>query len=236
VSARLRPATVVAALIATVLLRISFSGEYRSYVQSSMRIPLIISGVILAVIALLDLLGKLSPSQDHEHDDHHDQHADSPIGWLLLAPVLALLVVVPPPLGGWSAARQQNRATPGLNWSPISTVPGQPAAMPLLDFVGRSLDDNAETVRGIDVELLGFVGQPSEDGFTLVRFSIACCAADGLASSIRVVGSPDTGELAATSELVWVSVVGRYEATEGLVPVVRATRVAVVPEPKDPYE
>jgi uncharacterized repeat protein (TIGR03943 family) len=240
VSARLRPATVVAALIATVLLRISLSGEFRSYVQSSMRIPLIVSGVLLAVMALLDVTGKLSTLPDHEgHEDHG--HGEARISWLLVAPVLALLVVIPPPLGTWSAARQQNRATPGLTWSPLTTVPGEPVAMPVLDFVGRSLDANAGTVREIDVALVGFVGEQSTDGFTLVRFSIACCAADGLASSVRVVGASATDDatgkgLVTGSDLVWVNVVGRYESTDGLVPVVRATRVSVVPQPQDPYE
>jgi uncharacterized repeat protein (TIGR03943 family) len=252
-----KPSSVMALLMAAVILRIAVSGEYLRYVQSQMRIPLLISGVLLATVALADLSGLLRrrttvghQHHDHQHhdvrghsSDHHDEHNDhehSPrVSLLLIAPVLALLVVVPPPLGLWGSQRSQNRPSPGLEWAKIETEPGKPAEMPLLDYVGRALAPGSETIKGVEVKLTGFVADDPKSpltpgAFTISRFAIACCAADGLASTVKVVGAdvPRSTE----TDLQWVEVVGTFEAMNGIVPTVRAKTTNLIDDPKDPYE
>jgi uncharacterized repeat protein (TIGR03943 family) len=155
---------------------------------------------------------------------------------LLLVPVLTLLVFTPPALSGWGASRQSNNRTIGLDWAPLTVTPGQPVELSMRDFVGRALEVGAPTVTGVEVRLTGFVNEVTPDSFTVVRYSIACCAADALASSVVVTGvalpSADVGP----NELRWVSVTGTLASVSGVVPTLAATDAVIVEEPRDPYD
>jgi uncharacterized repeat protein (TIGR03943 family) len=223
----LRTSTVIAALCATILIRLSVSGEYSRYVQTAMRIPLAISGVVLGIVALTQLSGLA----DHDHEDHHEPR----VMWLLLLPVLAVLAVAPPPLGGWGLDRQSNQRSAGLSWSPLTVSVGGPTRIPLPDFVGRALEDGSPTVAGIEVEMVGFIGQRTDDSFVVARYSIACCAADALASQVTVTGATPPGLSANTNTLQWVKVVGTLTEVNGAVPQLKARQVSVVDQPPDPY-
>jgi uncharacterized repeat protein (TIGR03943 family) len=254
---QVRAATVVAAMSAATLLRISVTGEYLNFVRPSMRIPLLISGVLLGLVALADVLGllqrrpaapgaqTLQPGDQHGHEHRHDQehghghgheHGETKVAWLLLVPVLTLLVFTPPALSGWGASRQSNNRTIGLDWAPLTVTPGQPVELSMRDFVGRALEVGAPTVTGVEVRLTGFVNEVTPDSFTVVRYSIACCAADALASSVVVTGvtlpSADVGP----NELRWVSVTGTLASVSGVVPTLAATDAVAVQEPRDPYD
>jgi uncharacterized repeat protein (TIGR03943 family) len=219
------------------LIRLSITGEYSRYVQPGMRIPLLIAGLILTLIAAIQLSGKLVNGHTHDHDSESDSGPGSAsIVWLLLFPILAVLVVAPPPLGGWGLDRQTNQAAvDGLKWSPLTLTEEQPVQISLPDFVGRSLETGAPTVSNVEVELIGFVNNRSTTSFTLARYSIACCAADAQASQVRVIGATLKQGQLNPNTLQWVKVVGTLSSVDGVVPVLAARQLTVIDEPNDPY-
>jgi uncharacterized repeat protein (TIGR03943 family) len=233
----LRTSTVIAALCATVLLRLASTDQYARYVQTGMRIPLLIAGVVLGAMAVVQLSGLASGEDTHpEVQAHVEAHEHSPaVLWLLIIPVLAVLVVAPPPLGGWGLDRQQNQRSAGLSWSPLTISAGQPTAIPLPDFVGRALEKDSPTVAGVKVELVGFVGERRDTSFVLARYSIACCAADAMASQVDVSGGTLPPLPLNSTKLQWVRVVGTLTGVAGAVPQLEATEVTGIDEPSDPY-
>ena len=230
---------------AATLARISLSGEYLNFVRPLMKIPLLVSGVILAAVAVADAAGLLhrtpSPIDADAHDAHGEGHADgvhgdSRVAWLLLIPVLVLLVFTPPSLSGWGASRQTNNRTAGLNWAPLTVTPGEPVDLSMRDFVGRALEDGAPTITGVEVTMTGFVNGSEGDAFTIVRYAIACCAADALASSVVVTGAALPPSTAKPNQRQWVTVTGFLSEVNGVVPTFAASTARSVPEPRDPYD
>jgi uncharacterized repeat protein (TIGR03943 family) len=89
-------------------------------------------------------------------------------------------------------------------------------------------------MEGRQVELVGFV-TPTADGWQLSRLSVACCAADAVATKVQPVG--DVPDLPADT---WVSVMGTYvpggaAESDDAVPWVQVSSVTEVPAPADPY-
>jgi uncharacterized repeat protein (TIGR03943 family) len=256
--------TVVAALSATVLIRLSVTGDYSRYVKSVMRWPLLFSGLVLAAMALIGLLSQKSPhegAQDSAHDhnedngnDHGndcDDHSSSPIGWLLVLPVLAVLVVAPPSLSGWGLSGQANAGANSRgdsggsqpSWSQLDTTPGVATKLSMWDFVGRALEPESPTVTGREVELIGFIVEDpkassdnSAQFFEVARYSIACCAADGRAARIRITGSAKPTTQSAGVSQTWVQLTGELLRIDGDIPVLTMTSLNVIEEPDNPYE
>lgn len=120
-------------LVAILLLRLSLTDDYLLYVKSAMRPFLIISGVLLAGLAAIDVLG-LRPGSDeddshagqerdgHPHAGHaggadddilvapegHADHGRGLLPWLLVAPFVLVFAVGPQPLGAFLAERNSN--------------------------------------------------------------------------------------------------------------------------------
>ncbi len=207
-----------------------------------MKIPLLISGFVLVAFAVADITGWLQTSHsdpdnsDPHNSDAHDQESEhvSRVVWLLLLPVIAVMIATPAPLGGWGLNRQQTRDS-NRNWSPLTVVPGVATVVPVPDFVGRSLEPGAPSVVGLRVELIGFVSGRTDSDFTIARYSIACCAADAIGSTISVTGQLPPSAPLNTTELQWVKVIGRFANVNGGVPTVVAESVIVIGSPKDPY-
>jgi uncharacterized repeat protein (TIGR03943 family) len=113
-----------------------FSDVYLRYVQPGLRIPLIISGILLVVLGFIGAARDGFPfnrpeptgddhqahdqahdqthnpahdqAHDHGHDHGHD-HSQAPrIAWLLYVPALSLLLFAPPALGSYTASRDDN--------------------------------------------------------------------------------------------------------------------------------
>ena len=105
--------------------------------------------------------------------------------------------------------------------------------MTLLEFDQRTADHGGASFGSTPVRLTGFV-TPSSDaqGFRIARYQIACCAADAVASVVRVTGA--TGSRPTRDQ--WVTVTGPFHHSADGVPEVRATSLAEVPAPTDPYE
>ncbi len=93
----------ISLLIGAVLLRLTFTGTYSRYVRIGMGPWLAVAGVAVVLLGLATLLRALL--RPHATDaDVHD-HGANRVGWLLLAPIAALLLVAPPTLGSYGVGR-----------------------------------------------------------------------------------------------------------------------------------
>jgi uncharacterized repeat protein (TIGR03943 family) len=149
--------------------------------------------------------------------------------------VLVLLLVAPQPLGAFSLDRTGSAVSVksgGGVFASLDPATG-PHQMTLLEFDQRAFEGtNGASFNGAPVQVVGFVGPNTADGFILGRYSIACCAADALAATAHVVGW-DGPRPARDS---WVQVVGTFEPGDQTNPRLAAASVTVVPTPDDPYE
>jgi uncharacterized repeat protein (TIGR03943 family) len=219
----------ISLLVGPVLLRLTLTGTYRRYVRVGMGPWLVIAGVAVVALGLLTLLHAF------RHDDVVDahEHGRDRVGWLLLAPIAALLLVAPPTLGSYGVGRgttvDVRAGAPVFDPLPHGT---QPVAMTLLEFGQRAFDHGGESFDGVAVELTGFVSSSSDGGFDLARYEIACCAADAVPVVIRVLGV--TGDPPPRDQ--WVTVTGAFQPGGGDTPRLAATSVSEIAPPEDPYE
>ena len=233
------------AVVGVLLARLALDGSFRRYVRPGMGVWLVASGVLLTLLGLLILWRQRGARRgDHadtaDHPDHagHDHPAgehQERVGWLLLAPVLALLLIAPGPLGAFALDRTGSAVTlrsGGAVFAPLDPA-GGPQAMTVIEFDQRAFDGtDGSSFNGAEVRLVGFVGPTEGGGFLVARYSIACCAADALAATALVTGW--AGPVPPRD--AWVEVTGRFEPGGTRDPRLVASSVAVVPPPDDPYE
>jgi uncharacterized repeat protein (TIGR03943 family) len=217
-------------LVGALMIRLAVGGAYAKYVRAGMGPLLLVAGILLAGLGLAGVVRAL---RRHAPVDVHGHHHSERIGWLLLAPVLALLLVTPPTLGSFGVARSAavNVTSGGKVFDALPAGPTVP--MTLLEFDQRAADHRGVSFGTTPVRLTGFV-TPSSDaqGFRIARYQIACCAADAVASVVRVTGA--SGSRPARDQ--WVTVTGTFTpATDG-VPELHAISLAEIPTPVDPYE
>jgi uncharacterized repeat protein (TIGR03943 family) len=221
----------ISLLVGAVLLRLTVTGTFRRYVRVEMGPWLVIAGVAVVALGLVTLARVI------RHGAVDDAHGHGPgrdrAGWLLLAPIAALLLVAPPTLGSYGvgrAAAVDIRAGAPV-FRPLSGATS-PVPMTLLEFGQRAFERDGASFGGTSVRLTGFVAAPDGQGFRLARYQIACCAADAAPVVIRVVGVH--GDLPPRDG--WVTVTGRFEPGRGALPTLAATTVTAVPPPDEPYE
>ena len=102
-----------------------------------------------------------------------------------------------------------------------------------LEFDERTADHKGASFGSVQVRLTGFVAPSSDSrGFRIARYQIACCAADAVASVVRITGS--SGSKPARDQ--WVTVTGTFSPAADGVPELRAVSLAEIPTPVDPYE
>lgn len=221
-------------LVGALMIRLAVGGAYAKYVRVGMGPLLLVAGILLAGLGLFGVVRALgrrghAPDEDaHGHEHGHGERA----GWLLLAPVLALLLVTPPTLGSFGVSRAAvDVSSGGKVFDPLPA--GRTVPMTLLEFNERTADHKGASFGSAQVRLTGFV-TPSSDtqGFRIARFQIACCAADAVASAVRVTGA--SGSRPARDQ--WVTVTGTYRPAADGVPELHAVSLAEIPTPLDPYE
>ncbi len=223
-------------LVGAVLLRLSLTGTYERYVRVEMGPWLTVAGLVVVVFGLATLVRALrgaTPFDAHDHGDDHHHAGGIGVGWLLLAPIAALLLVAPPTLGSYGVGRAA--AVDVRAGAPVfSALPQNrdPVPMTLLEFGQRAFDHDGASVRGVPVKLTGFVAGADSGGFKLARYQIACCAADALPMVVRVVGT--TGQAPPSDQ--WVVATGTFQPGGDEVPRLAATSVVQIPPPRDPYE
>lgn len=219
-------------LVGALLVRLSVGGAYTRYVRVGMGPWLLVAGILLAGLGAAGVIRALVRSRTADGHEHDHQHGEL-VGWLLLAPVVALLMVTPPALGSFGVDRSTvvDVRSGGRTFNPLPA--GATVAMTLLEFDQRAADHAGASFGTTPVRLTGFVARTSDgDGFRLARYQIQCCAADAVAAVVRVVGA--TGD--PPTRDAWVTVTGNFEASPDPVPRIRASSLATVPAPEDPYE
>ena len=227
----------ISVLVGAVLLRLELTGTYGRYVRQGMGPWLAIAGAVVIVLGLVTLARALrqgqEPGGDRDLDGHEHRGGGERIGWLLLAPIAALLLVAPPTLGSYGVgrgARVDIRAGAEV-LDPLPRGAG-PVRMTLLEFGQRAFDHDGASFNGAAVQLTGFVAAQEGAGFRLARYQIACCAADAAPVVVRVVGvegSPPRDQ--------WVTVTGTFQPPGGdQFPRLAATSVVEIRAPNDPYE
>jgi uncharacterized repeat protein (TIGR03943 family) len=166
------------------------------------------------------------------HDGHDHDHRQR-VGWLLLAPVVALLMVAPPALGSYGVDRAAAVDVTAGGRTFASLPSGTVVPMTLLEFDQRAADHAGASFGTTQVRLTGFVtagdGGP---GFRLARYQIQCCAADAVAALVRVVGV--SGDPPARD--LWVTVTGTFRPAPGDPPQLLVSSLTVTAAPADPYE
>jgi uncharacterized repeat protein (TIGR03943 family) len=222
----------ISLLVGSVLLRLAVTGDYRRYVRVGMGPWLAVAGAAVIVLGLATLAGALRRNQPV--DAHgHVQHDGGRAGWLLLAPIAALLLIAPPTLGSFGVSRGATvdiRSGPGV-FRPLAPS-AAPVPMTLLEFGQRAFDRGGATLRGATVELTGFVAEAGGGGFRLARYQIACCAADAAPVVVDVVAVH--GDLPPRDQ--WVVVTGTLLPGGAEIPRLAATSVLEVAPPGEPYE
>ena len=238
---------IVLILVGGAVLRITIGDTFLNYVKEGMRPWLLLSGgtlVVLGVLALIDVIRKGRAADDeatphdepHEHDDGHGHGAGGPrAAWLLLLPVLAIFLIAPPALGAYAAARDTANAAPTSEAKAPPLPPGDPAPVTVAEYVGRAVWDDGLTLVDRTVEMTGFVTPDPEGGWWITRMAVACCAADAIASKVKVLEAPD---LPANT---WVTITGRWvpgggTKTDTAIPLIEVIDLVEVPQPKNPYE
>jgi uncharacterized repeat protein (TIGR03943 family) len=223
-------------LVGALLIRLAAGGAYARYVRVGMGPWLLVAGILLAALGAAGVIRALvrpraaARGDDREHSDH--EHRDR-AGWLLFAPVVALLMVTPPALGSFGVDRS-TVVSVGSGGRTFAALPaGTTVPMTLLEFNQRAADHHGASFGTTPVRLTGFVARTADgDGFRLARYQIQCCAADAVAAVVRVVGA--TGAPPARDG--WLTVTGTFEPSADPVPRIRASSLAAVPAPEDPYE
>lgn len=234
-----------------IAIRLGVTDAALAYVKPGIQPLLTVAGVFLAIIGVLTVVRAFRGAPDeldlHGHADHGHGHQPGHgpgVAWLLTLPLLALLLIAPPPLGAFAASRQSNRplASPSASFGPLPAASADGVIpMKLSDFSYRALYDEEQSLDGKTVRLTGFVTRSKEPGvaFQLTRFVLACCAADGQAIKVAV-----RSDQSAPPVDSWLEIDGTWAPRKGHTvgelsldpPIIEASSVRPIEQPAQPYE
>lgn len=231
--------------IGGVVTRLVLSGNFGSFVQQRMKIPLAVAAVVLLTFGLIEAIGAYR--QDSIDPDTSRRSISPTVGWLLAAPLVVLVAVAPTSLGAAAAQRSEpltptQQTPPDSGIEPIDDSAG-PVEMRVYEFLSRALWDDTGSLTDKKIVLEGLVVNDENitDGFRLTRFAVNCCAADGLPLQVGIRGLTEQFD-----DDTWVRATitwrpppeGGYQA-EGASEVVEADIIEleiVDDPPDDPYE
>jgi uncharacterized repeat protein (TIGR03943 family) len=248
--------------VGVMVLQVGITDLHLRYVKPQMQPLLIVSGVVLTVLAVVSIVrwqrglragtvvtasptehvpggaltaavDALPPSDEHGHDDGHD-HAHMPrTAWLLALPLLVLTVITPPSLGAYAAARGSSTIdAPRGEVAPLPAPVDGAVELSLTEFATRAVYA-PDSLAGTPLRLTGFV-LPEQDGWSLARIALSCCAADGRPVRVKAVGAQEP------ASDTWVTLEGRFNGVDGegrkRVPKLAVDRVVPVEAPVQQYE
>ncbi len=238
--------SLVMTLLGGAILRVSaLSTVYVNYVKPGFRPLLIAAGLVIFALGVLGLVQEwrkpyTPKAEAGTEQESVGEHRHGPrVAWLLCLPVIAIFLIAPPPLGSFAAERDE---TPQPRPSALDAYDvlarDKPTAMPLGEFIGRAWGDANRSLVDRQVRLTGFATHSKKKGqWYLTRMQLRCCAADAFPLKVSVLGVP------APRDDTWVEVTGAWVPTpydrlpKGTVaPEMRATAVAKVRQPDEPYE
>lgn len=234
------------ALLGVALCKIAINGSYLRFVAPTQLPWLLGAGSIMVLAAawqiaramLVRPIGAVIDRGQGSGHDHGHGHGAPRSSWLLVVPVLAMLLVVPPPLGADSvlAAGRVGNAEPRHDGSGFPALPtDRVVSLSMSDFVSRAAWDSAGSLTGRMVRLRGFVVRQGQS-VELARLVITCCAADATPMSVRLAGGGGT-----PSDGQWLEVAGTvvpHSATpaDEYVPTLTVRTMRPIAAPEDPYE
>jgi uncharacterized repeat protein (TIGR03943 family) len=214
------------------------------YVKAGLQPLLIGAGAVLIVTAAATAWYELRRSRanrlhraEHDHAGGH-AHREPRVSWLLVLPLFALVLVGPPALGSYSAARTGTALAPSP-WSQVALPAGDPLPLSVVDYASRAVYDQGRSLGGRSVTLVGFITLDDQGEYFLTRMMLNCCAADaqpiklGLSGQVPPVLQPDG----------WLEITGTYTAQRttdpvngGPIPFIDVSRAVPVAPPAEPYE
>jgi len=201
------------------IVKATVTDMFLRYVKAGLRPYLLGAGLLLVAAAAMTIWYEVrghKHDEDHDDDGHGHAHHEPRVGWLLLLPVLALLLVAPPALGSYTAGQAGSVAAAPAGGSDYPPLPaGDPVSLGLLDYASRAVFDSGKSLTGRTVRVSGFI-TPGPDGQPmLARIVLTCCAADGRPIKVGLTGGPVVDVPADT----WVQVDGVYSTKVGKDPV-----------------
>jgi uncharacterized repeat protein (TIGR03943 family) len=222
-----RTQALILLLFGASLVRLASSDALLRYVRPDARLPVLSAGLAIAALACVACRNPTTAVAGSRHS------TTSRLGWVVLAPIVAVAVIAPPALGVMSANRPPTvPPKPGRPFAPLAGV--DPVPIKLVDVVLRAVWDHGRTLRGHTLRVIGFIARTSTDGFLLARLVITCCAADAEPYDLEIRSNeraPPSGQ--------WVEVTGRFagmSARDQVVPVLDAAGLRAVPAPENPYD
>lgn len=247
---------IVLVLLGTAILKISLGEAYLRYVKEGLQPFLVASGAALVLLGLLSAWrdldrggeeaavpasGRADARDEHgaepgDADHGHDHgHGGPRVAWMLMLPVAAIFLIAPPALGADAAARDSGTVSaPAAEASFLPLPEGDPVELTVVDYSVRAAWGGADSLEGRRVLLDGFVTPAEDGGWYVTRISMSCCAADGQAIKVKVLGQP------APPADTWVEVTGTYTPAETEDPrvepaVIEAASVVETTAPVNPY-
>ncbi len=217
--------------------RLVLTDAYLTYLKKSMGPWLLGAAALLVLIGFLSILNAFFQRASAAHD-----HPMTRAAWLLLLPALALVVIPTDPLGAFAVDRRDFRQTDAnadMTFGPLSQSTDGAVELGLREFVDRAFLDKKRSLADQKVRLTGFVTPATgsnDEGFTLSRFVILCCAADAYPVEIAVFGA------SAPPVDSWVAVTGTWRPPKGksrpYVDLVEldADELTRIERPENPYD
>lgn len=231
-------------LLGISVIAISVTNMFMAYVKPVMRTPLLLTGSILVVLAVLWFIDAIR-ARGAAHEDHDGDagHREPMSAWFLIVPGVVLFFAAPPALGAYDAARTEGNSVP-VAVSEDYELPlpdGDPVPIRVTDFVIRTIDGGGATVLDREVQLTGFVTPDPDGGWWLARQSMACCAADAQPVRVKVTDVPtDWSDPAADT---WVTLTGTWipdnlviSGNTVPIPGLSVSAIEAIAPPASPYE
>jgi uncharacterized repeat protein (TIGR03943 family) len=216
-------------LVGAAVLRVSLGDAYLRYVRAGLRPLLLLAGVVIIAAAAATVW--------YGRRQREEGHREPRVAWLLLLPVFALIVVVPPALGSYAANRAGTALQPPVAFASLPA--DDPLRITVMDYATRAVYDHGHSLAGRRVELVGFITVGPHGAPYLTRMVLNCCAADaqpvkvGLSGQVPAALQPDA----------WFDVIGTYTQRQAIddingvpIPFIEVQRATTVAAPSDRYE
>ncbi len=224
------------------LARLIVSGGFGWFVQQRMKWPLIIAAAALILFGLVEVI--VSWREESDTPDTAGRSRGPLVGWLLALPLLVLVSVSPTALGA-AAADRVDAYTPTEAENPFEPIDASdgPVEMRVLDFLDRAMWDEERSLEEVTVRLEGLVVNDEDHtaGFTLTRFLVSCCAADGIPLQVDLydVGRTFEDDTWVIADVRWIPPDIPYTDMPSAERRIAAKVVSLTEVPdarKDPYE
>ncbi|MDQ3763087.1 MAG: TIGR03943 family protein [Actinomycetota bacterium] len=225
---------VLLVLLGGALCKIAWDGTYLRYVKPSLLPFLIFTGLVILALGLISIVRDVRAVRSAPDHDHAGRSS-----WLLVLPVLAIFLVAPPALGADTVSRSAREDLPQRSTIHFPPLPAGPApALRMSDFVTRAVWDEAGTLHGRQVRLVGFIVHGPQDTTYLGRLVMACCAADVTPVKVRLEGRSGLSALPQDSwfEVRGQLVPGSATLDTRFTPTLTVSDLRPVPTPTKPYE